>query len=217
MATVDTHQRAWGETVARSIIENLAKRRMEGSYAPSAEQARREILAMIPEGASVYRGGSMSTVGLGLWEEVARLPGVKLIDPYEPGLSKEQAFERRRQGLTADILITSTNAITLDGLLVNLDGTGNRVAGMIFGPAKVILAVGLNKIVTDLAAARERIKRYAAPVNARRVGVKTPCALTGVCADCNSAQRICNAWSIIEGQAVPGRIHVKLIGEELGY
>ena len=88
---------------------------------------------------------------------------------------------------------------------------------MIFGPAKVILAVGLNKVVTDLEAARERIKRYAAPVNARRVGVKTPCASTGVCADCDSPQRICNAWSIIEGQAVPGRIHVKLIGEDLGY
>ena len=214
---MDTHQSAWGRSVAASIIERLAKRRMEGSYAPSAEQARREILAMIPQGASVYRGGSMSTPGMGLWAEVARLPGVELIDPYEPGLAKEQAYERRRQGLLADILITSTNAITLDGLLVNLDGTGNRAAAMIFGPTRVILAVGLNKVVTDLEAAQERIKRYAAPVNARRVGVKTPCASTGICVDCNSPQRICNAWSIIEGQAVPGRIHVKLIGEDLGY
>jgi len=214
---MDTHQRAWGETVARSIIENLAKRRMEGSYAPTAEQARREILAMIPPGATVYRGGSMSTPGMGLWEEIARIPGVKLIDPYEAGLSREQGLERRRRGLTADFLIASTNAITLDGRLVNLDGTGNRVAAMIFGPAKVILAVGMNKVVTDLEAARERIKRYAAPVNAMRVGVKTPCAQTGVCSECSSAQRICNAWGIIEGQPVAGRIHVKLIGEELGY
>ena len=102
-------------------------------------------------------------------------------------------------------------------MLVNLDGTGNRVAAMIFGPKKVILAVGMNKVVTDLEAARERIKRYAAPVNARRVGYKTPCAQTGVCSDCSSPQRICNAWSIIEGQPVPGRIHVVLIGEDLGY
>jgi hypothetical protein len=216
-AIVDTHQSFWGETVAKSIIGHLAKRHMAGSFAPSAEQARREILAMIPEGASVYRGGSMSTPGLGLWEQVARLPGVRLIDPYEPGLSKEQSYERRRQGLLADILIASTNAITLDGRLVNLDGTGNRVAAMIFGPAKVILAVGMNKVVTDLDAARERIRRYVAPVNARRVGVKTPCVLTGLCSDCDSPQRICNAWSIIEGQIVPDRIHVKLIGEELGY
>jgi hypothetical protein len=214
---MDTHQSAWGQAVAQSIIEQLGRRRMEGSYAASAEQARREILGMIPAGASVYRGGSTTTVSLGLWEEVAHLPGVRLIDPYEAGLSKEQAYERRRQGLLADILITSTNAITLDGLLVNLDGTGNRVAGMIFGPARVILAVGMNKVVTDLQPARERIKRYAAPVNARRVGVKTPCAQTGVCAECSSPQRICNAWSIIEGQGLPGRIHVKLIGESLGY
>ena len=159
----------------------------------------------------------MTTVALGLWEEVARLPGVKLLNPYEPGISKETALERRRQGLAADFLITSTNAITLDGLLVNLDGTGNRVAAMIFGPRQVILAVGMNKVVRDLEAARERIKRYAAPVNARRVGYKTPCAQTGICSDCSSPQRICNMWSIIEGQPVPGRIHVKLIGENLGY
>ncbi len=214
---MDTHQRTWGETVAKSIIGHLQKRRMEGSYAANAEQARREILAMIPPGASVFRGGSTTTMEMGLWEEIARLPGVKLLNPYEPGLSREAAYERRRQGLTADILIASTNAITLDGLLVNLDGTGNRVAAMIFGPTKVILAVGMNKVVSDLAAARERIKRYAAPVNARRVGYKTPCAQTGLCADCSSPQRICNAWSVIEGQPVPGRIHVKLIGEELGY
>ena len=214
---MDTHQRAWGEAVAKSIIEHLERRRMEGSYAASAEQARREILAMIPEAASVYRGGSMSTVNLDLWDHVARLPGVKLINPYEPGITKEQGYQRRRQGLAADIMIASTNAITLDGRLVNLDGTGNRVAAMIFGPGKVILAVGMNKVVADLEAARERIRRYAAPVNARRVGVNTPCAQTGLCSDCGSPQRICNAWSIIEGQAVPGRIHVKLIGEELGY
>jgi hypothetical protein len=214
---VDSNQAAWGQAVAGALIGKLARRRIEGSYAPTAAQALREILAMIPAGASVYRGGSMSTPGMGLWAEVARLPGVKLIDPYEPGLSKEQGFERRRQGLLADILIASANAITLDGLLVNLDGTGNRVAAMAFGPAKVILAVGLNKVVTDLDAARERIRRYAAPVNARRIGAKTPCAASGLCTDCDSPQRLCNAWSIIEGQAIPGRIHVKLIGEELGY
>ena len=214
---MDKHQHAWGETVAGSIVEHLRKRQMEGSYAPSAEQARREILAMIPEGASVYRGGSTTTVEMGLWEELGRLPGVRLLNPYEPGFSREQAYECRRQGLTADVFITSTNAITLDGRLVNLDGTGNRVAAMIFGPAKVILAVGMNKVVTDLEAARERIKRFAAPVNARRVGYKTPCAQTGLCSDCSSSQRICNAWSIIEGQLFEGRIHVKLIGEDLGY
>jgi len=214
---VDSHQSSWNQSVAASLIESLARRRMEGSYAPSAGEALREILAMIPAGATVYRGGSTSTTSMGLWPEVARLPGVKLLDPYDPSLSKEQAHECRRQGLLADIMIASANAITLDGRLVNLDGTGNRVAGMIFGPAKVLLVVGMNKVVTDLEAARERIRRYAAPGNARRVGYKTPCAVTGLCSDCSSPQRICNAWSIIEGQLVQGRIHVKLVGEPLGY
>ena len=214
---MDNHQRSWAQTVAQSIIEQLAKRHMEGSFAADGAQARREILAMIPQGATVMRGGSVTTTSLGLWDEVARLPGVTLLDPYVPGLSKEQALEIRRRGLLADVFITGTNAITLDGRLVNLDGAGNRVAAITFGPAKVILAVGMNKVVTDLDAARERIKRYAAPVNTRRMSYKTPCAVTGLCSECDCPARICNAWSIIEGSLYPGRIHVKLIGESLGY
>ena len=214
---MDAHEKGWGEAVARSIIERLGKRHIEGSFAPSAEQACREILAMIPEGSSVYRGGSMSTVQIGLWDRISTITGVKYLNPYEAGISKEEAYSRRRQGCSADFLVTSANAVTLDGLLVNLDGTGNRVSGIAFGPSKVLLVVGVNKIVTDLEAARERIKRYTAPVNARRMGYKTPCAMTGKCTDCDSPQRICNAWSIIEGQIVPGRIHVKFVGEDLGY
>lgn len=214
---MDNHQKAWGEAISKSLIGHLTSRRMEGSYAASKEQALEEILAMIPEGASVYRGGSQTTVGLDLWTRVAKIPGVTYINPYEAGISKEEAYERRIRGCGADIMITSTNAITMDGKLVNLDGTGNRVASMIFGPRKVILAVGVNKIVKDVEAARERIKRYSAPVNARRMGYSTPCAVTGICSECNSPQRICNAWSIIESQLFAGRIHVKLIGEDLGY
>jgi hypothetical protein len=124
---MDKHQIAWNEKVARDIIDNLEKRRMGGSYASSAAQAKEEVLKMIPEGASVYRCGSMTTTGMGLWEKMLERPGVKVIDPYRPGLAHEQSFELRRQGLLADIMITSSNAITLDGKLVNLDGTGNRV------------------------------------------------------------------------------------------
>jgi len=115
--------------------------------------------------------------------------------------------------------VTSVNAITLDGRLVDLDGIGNRVAGTIFGPKKAILVVGMNKVAANLEAAMARVKHYAAPVNARRLSYKVPCAETGMCSDCNSPQRICNVWMIIEGQmaAAAGRIHVKLVGEELGY
>jgi hypothetical protein len=214
---MDHHQTVWNEQVAKGIIENLEKRRMEGSYASSPAQARDEILAMIPSGATVYRCGSMTTSGMGLWAKIAELPGVKVIDPYQPGFSPEEGFELRRQGLLADFMIASCNAITLDGKLVNLDGSGNRVAAMAFGPKKVILVVGMNKVAPDLDSAMARVKHYAGPVNAMRVGYNTPCAQNGLCVDCKSPQRICNMWSIIEGHMVKGRIHVKLIGENLGY
>jgi LUD domain len=214
---MDTHQTMWNEKVAKDIIGHLEKRRMEGSYAATAKQAREEILSMIPKGAVVFRCGSMTAGGMGLWEAIPKLPDVKLIDPYQAGLSREEGLERRRQGMTADVMIASVNAITLDGKLVNLDGMGNRVAAMAFGPKKVILVVGMNKVAADLNSAMARVKHYAAPVNAIRLGIPTPCVETGLCADCKSPQRICNIWAIIEGHMVKDRIHVKLVGENLGY
>ncbi len=172
---------------------------------------------MIPKGASVYRCGSMNTTAMGLWEKIAERTGLKIVDPYRPGLLPEQASELRRQGLLADVMIASSNAITLDGRLVNLDATGNRVAAMMFGPKKVILVVGMNKVAPDLESAMARVKHFAAPVNVMRIGLKNPCAKTGTCGDCKSPQRICNMWSIIEGHTTKGRIHVKLVGENLGY
>ena len=214
---MDQHQKVWSEKVAAHIIKHLEKRHLEGSYAATSAKAVDEILAMIPPGATVYRSGSMTTTVLGLWEKLAAIPGVTVIDPYLPGIPPEEGMEVRRRGLTADVMITSSNAITLDGKLVNLDGMGNRVAAMTFGPKKVILVVGMNKIVPDLESAMSRVKHYAAPVNAIRIGSQTPCVETGLCADCRSPGRICNIWSIIEGHMVKGRIHVKLVGEQLGY
>ena len=210
-------QVVWNEKVAAKIIKNLEKRRMEGSYAPSAAQAKEEVIAMIPKGATVFRCGSMTTVAMGLWEDIANLPEVKLIDPYQPDLKPEEGLELRRQGLTADVMIAGSNAITLDGKLVNLDGMGNRVAAMAFGPKKVILLVGMNKVVPDLESAMARVKHRAAPINNIRYGLKNPCVETGLCSDCKTPTRICNMWSIIEGHMIEKRIHVKLIGENLGY
>ena len=214
---MDTHQMKWNEQVAENVINNLRKRRMEGSYAPTASQAKEEILKMIPEGATVFRCGSMTAVDMGLWEDIAKLQRVTLIDPYQPDLSPEEGLKLRHQGLTSDVMIASSNAITLDGRLVNLDGMGNRVSAMVFGPVKVILVVGMNKIASDLDSAIARIKDYAAPVNSIRLGMENPCVTTGLCSDCRSPQRICNMWSIIEGHLIKGRIHVKLVGEYLGY
>jgi hypothetical protein len=114
-------------------------------------------------------------------------------------------------------MIASTNAITLDGVLVNLDGMGNRVAAMAFGPKQVILVVGMNKVAPDLESAVARVKHYAAPINNIRLGYKNPCVETGLCADCRTPGRICNLWSTIEGHMIKDRIHVKLVGENLGY
>ncbi|MGA2400207.1 MAG: lactate utilization protein [Syntrophobacteraceae bacterium] len=214
---MDKNQTSWNERTAQQIIQNFEKRRMEGSYAPSAAQAMEEVLAMIPRGASVYRCGSITTTSMGLWKRMAALPEVTIIDPFQPELTPQESLAKRHRGLAADVMIASSNAITLDGRLVNLDGLGNRVAAMMFGPEKVILVVGMNKVVPDLDSAIARVKHYAAPVNAIRVGVETPCTATGLCTDCRSAERVCNMWSIIEGQRKRGRIHVKLVGEALGY
>lgn len=214
---MDQNQIVWNEKVAARIIKNLEKRRMAGSYAATAAQAKEEIIAMIPPGATVFRCGSMTAVGIGLWEAIADLPEVKLIDPYRPELSPEEGLELRRQGMTADVMLAGSNAITLDGQLVNLDGMGNRVAAMAFGPKKVILVVGMNKVAPDLESAVARVKHYAAPVNNIRYGLKNPCVETGLCSDCHTPQRICNMWSTIEGHMIKDRIHVKLVGEYLGY
>lgn len=214
---MDPHQIKWNEDVARKIIDQLGRRGMEGSYAVNAAQARDEVITMIPPGSKVYRCGSMTLVAMDLWPRIAKIPGVEVIDPFQPGLSFEDSMEPRRRGLMADVMITSTNAITLDGKLVNLDGLGNRVAAMIFGPKKVILVVGMNKVVPDVESAVARTQHYSAPVNAIRMSIKTPCAENGICVDCKTPARICNIWTTIEGQRIRGRIHVKLVGENLGY
>ena len=214
---MDQHQQDWNEKVATKIIKNLEKRRMTGSYTADAAQAKAEIVDMIPQGATVFRCGSMTAVGIGLWEALAALPQVKVIDPYRAELSPEEGLELRRQGLTADVMIASTNAITLDGRLVNLDGMGNRVAAMAFGPKKVILVVGMNKVAPDLETAVARVKHIASPINNIRLEQNNPCVETGLCSDCRSPQRICNIWSTIEGHMIKDRIHVKLVGENLGY
>ena len=218
---MDKNLLAQREKQAAKIIANLKRRRMAGSYVPTAQAARAEVLSLIPSPARVIRCGSESCGSVGLWADIAAKPGVTLMDPYAPGLTREQAQDIRRQGLLADVLVASTNAITLDGRLVNLDGTGNRVAGMIYGPAKVILVAGMNKVAWDLEAAYARVRTVAAPANnirlAEAYGLKNPCIEDGRCHQCMSETKICNIWSVIEGSAVQDRIHVVLVGEDMGF
>ncbi|MBF0481769.1 MAG: lactate utilization protein [Desulfovibrionaceae bacterium] len=210
------------EKTAAHLIKVFERRRFEASYAATAAQAKQEILAMIPSPCTVFRCGSESIGQLGLWAGIGALPGVTLIDPYLPELTPEQGVALRRSGLSADVMLASSNAVTMDGRLVNLDGVGNRVAAMIFGPKKVILLVGMNKVASDLDCAMARIRQVAAPANNLRLKAfnpkhDTPCLADGRCHVCASEDKICNAWTIIEGSRVKGRIHVKLCGEDLGY
>lgn len=214
---MSTPQKMFYEKTAQQIIKALEKRRMAGSYASTMEQAKTEVIAMIPEGSTVFRCGSTTLVEMGFWEALKANPKITVIDPYLPQYAPEEGIEMRRKGLTADFMIASSNAITLDGRLVNLDGMGNRVAAMTFGPKKVILVVGMNKLAMTLQEAIDRTKQLAAPMNCIRLDIANPCRETGLCSDCHTPTRICNIWSIIEGAAVKDRIHVKLVGETLGF
>lgn len=167
--------------------------------------------------ASVSFGGSMTVVNSGLYEELKQRDGLEVIDTYDTSLPLDEFVERRRRALLVDLYLTGTNAVTGDGHLVNLDGLGNRVAAMTFGPKHVALLIGRNKIVPDLESSVDRIKQFAAPANAVRLDRKTPCAKSMQCEDCSSPERICNVWSITEKSNPPERIKIVLINQDLGY
>ncbi len=135
------------ETRAKKLIKNLAKKGIKGEYASTGDEAREKILSLIPEGSTVYFTGSQTLEQIGVKPFLRGSDKYNLIDPYEPGIDQAENTARRKKGLTAEIMLSSTNAITEDGALVNVDGQGNRVAAMIFGPDKVYLAVGMNKVV----------------------------------------------------------------------
>ena len=181
------------------VKKALEKNNFEVFLAENAEEARRivleEILPKI-EVKTISRGDSLTFETTGLHKEFRDDASLEVIDPFEEDLSDDEAYERCRQALYVDLFFTGTNALTETGTLVNLDGWGNRVAGLTFGPKYVVLLVGRNKIVRDLDEAMFRGRDYAAPINAMRFEYKTPCVKTSFCEDCKSAQRICSTWTI---------------------
>ena len=207
----------WKERAAGQVLHKLAKHGIGGSYVASAREARQKVLAMVPKGASIARGGSMTLEDSGIWQALTARGDLTVFDPFGPGVDRQQSLVIRRQAMTTDFYLASVNAFTLDGKLVNLDGTGSRVACISFGPNKVILVAGMNKLAPDLESAMARVKHVAAPANCIRIGLKTPCAETGLCSDCASPSRICHQWSILEGHGVKDRIHLILVAEPLGY
>ena len=216
---------------ALKVIDSLKKRYMNGYYAADRKEALSLAMEMIPPGAVVARGDSMSVDQIELLSEIAKRNQNRIIDPFQTDeqghwLEEPERLRMQRETYFADILIAGTNAITLDGKLVNVDGWGNRVSPMIIGPDKVVVVAGINKIVKNVDEALERIRTIAAPVNARRHFVKhnepafgdLPCVRTGICVDCRADLRICHYTVIIDGTMVgeKGRINVVLVGESLG-
>jgi L-lactate utilization protein LutB len=203
------------ETTIQRTLRALENNGFTVKYVANIAQATEAILHMIPTNALVGVGGSITVRELGL---VAALQtrGTPVAQHWGD-YSSDERMKIRRQQLTADVFLTSSNAITENGQLVNVDGAGQRVAAMIFGPKQVIVVAGVNKIVMDLNAAIDRINNIAAPINAKRLNRKTPCATTGVCSDCESSERICNITTIIEKRPALTNFTVVLVGEELGY
>ncbi len=203
------------EKVKRTI-ENLEKNDMKGYFVQNEEEACSKIKELIQEGSMVAVGGSMTLFEIGAID-LLQNGKYNFLDRYEAGLTAEQIREVHRKAFFADAYLTSSNAVTEEGELYNVDGTGNRVAAMIYGPDKVIVVVGVNKIVKDLNEAIHRVENLAAPANAKRLNRGTPCAQIGYCMDCNSPERICNDYVLIKKQNIPGRIHVIIVNKELGY
>jgi L-lactate utilization protein LutC len=200
----------------------LSRNNISALYVENTAQAFEKIISMIPEGSIVGYGDSVTLMQIGLIEAFEKGNYTFLI-PWEKGIAIEEHTKRQRQAFTSDVFITGTNALTLDGKIVNVDALGNRVAAMLFGPEKVIIVVGINKIVNNLEEALERIKKKAAPLNVKRhpeFKPMPPCGLTGECVDCSSPWRICNKTVIIERQFDNYKhkrvITVVIVGEELG-
>jgi len=203
------------ELQAERAIKALKKNNFDARYFTKAAEALEEVWKMIPEGATVGYGGSFTLTQLGFIAEAQKRP-IKFLNPFAKGLTVEEGDRIRREIFFADFFLASSNAVTEDGKLFNIDATGNRVAPMIFGPKKVILLCGVNKIVKDIAEAQKKVKEYTAPLNVKRLGYKNPCFQTGECADCSSTDRICNAYVILAKKPRRTDISVFLIGEFLG-
>ncbi len=200
------------ELLAQKVIKGLESRNMCGYYAADREGALKMALEMNPEGSVVTMGGGMSPIEIGL------------VDTVKGGnytfIDRNIAEDKRAamlQAYDADVYLASTNAITEDGILVNIDGNANRVSALAFGPKKVVMIVGLNKVTPDIDSAMKRARNIAAPVNAQRFGISTPCTATGSCMNCKSADTICCQFLITRYSKHPGRINVILVNDSLGF
>ena len=203
------------QNVANTIIKNLNKRQIEGYYCPNKLFAVQKSLELIPKGASISLGSSMTLIETGLLDTIKN-ENYKIID-RDMFTNLEEQRKLYGEICCSDFFLMSTNAITLDGELINIDGKGNRLAFLCFWPQNVLILAGMNKVVTDIESGFKRVHTVASPPNAIRLNRKTPCAITGKCEDCYSSDCMCGQFVITRRSAIPNRIKIILIGEELGY
>ncbi|NVO00517.1 MAG: lactate utilization protein [Geobacteraceae bacterium] len=204
------------EQKCEKAVESLGKNGFTAVYCRTAQEAYDYIIAEADTAATIGFGGSLSVVDLNVADKLAGM-GKELLNHGIPGLTPEESLEIRRRQLTCDLFLTGTNAVTLSGCLVNIDGAGNRVAAMAFGPRKVIVVAGRNKLVEgDVGEAIRRVKDWASPPNARRLNLNTPCAKTGFCSDCGSPDRICRIITVIERKPRVADIRVLVVNEDMG-
>ena len=200
------------ELLAQKVIKGLKSRNMTGYYAASREEALKTALSLIPEGSAVTMGGAMSAHEIGL------------VDALKQGnynfIDRDAYTDKRAAMLAAydaDVFLSSANAITEDGVMINIDGNANRVSAIAQGPKKVIFIVGMNKVCDDVDGAMKRARNVAAPINAQRFGLTTPCSKTGSCMNCKSPDTICCQILITRFSRHPGRMHVILVNDDLGF
>lgn len=198
------------------VIEALKNKNYDAFYTDTKDDALKLVMGLIPKKATVGLGGSMTVSETGILKALQE-GEYTLYNQYKPGLTPDESAEIRAKGLTTEYYVTGTNALTLDGQLINLDGVGNRVAAITYGPKKVIIVAGINKIVASVEEGINRVKNYAAVLNSKRLNLDTPCVKTGKCEDCDVSARICNYLLITQRQRVKGRITVVIVGEELGF
>lgn len=200
---------------AENLIKNFAKRNIEGYFAEDSEAARKKVLELITEKSSVSWGGSMTLQEIGIFDSL-KAGNYELLDRATAAnsLEKEKIYH---QALNADYYLMSSNAITQSGKLVNVDGNGNRLAALIYGPKNIIIVAGMNKITIDEESAVKRVRNQAAPANATRLDQKTPCTKTGYCNSCQIDDTICCQTVITRRSRQNGRIKIILVGETLGF
>lgn len=212
MTPLETRNRLLGE----KLVKNLNRRNMEAHYCPTVEDAVAKVQELIADGSSVTWGGSMTVRDMGIPQALKQRGTLNVLDRdvVEDPEEKQQMYLR---AFSADVYLSSANAISEDGVIVNIDGNGNRVAAITWGPKKVIFIIGLNKVAQTVEAAIARARSIASPINAQRFDIKTPCHVDGVCHNCNCPESICSYIHLLRNSRTPRRHTVILVGEDLGY